>query len=67
MEKTIRRDTLRSNKMLTRSQTTKNRGAQQDKLPRDFPQQKNKTERIENKNDSSDGEGDIESNNEEEN
>ena len=45
----------------------KNRDVQQDKLPRDFPQQENETERAKDKNDLLDGEGDAESDNEEEN
>jgi len=40
------RNILRDNKMQTRSQTAKNRDAQQNKPPRDFPQQENETERI---------------------
>ena len=65
--KAITRNIPQSNKIQTRSQTTKNRDAQQDKLSRDFPQQENETERAKDRNDSLDGEGDAESDNEEEN
>ncbi|EGI69386.1 hypothetical protein G5I_01873 [Acromyrmex echinatior] len=67
MEKATTHNTLQNNRMQTRSQIAKNRNAQQDKLPRDFPQQENETERIEDRNDSLDGESDAESDNEEKN
>ena len=53
--------------MQIRSQTAKNRDAQQDKLLRDFPQQENEIERIEDKNNSLDGEDNAENDDEEEN